>query len=361
MAGRSGGRGFSRANDLRLLPNVGQLGVWWNAAQQVTMSATLVAAGSSPPALTVSGPLTGAAGVGYFVQVNQANTALFDWNSFNGGGLARGIGQTGVPIPQGGSFEIPDGSGRFFNFPVGTYATSQYWQAVGASWGALYGGATMLLDNSSVYAARGPVIESPALGWCGLNPSLSFSPSIGTGALGNTTGVPAFFAGPFHFFAAIQPTSLHISTLPVALFGANSSSNTTGDYTDFRWYGPDATSGPAGAGSQYMFQRRKTGTAAQLAKLSGITLGPIILDCASDGTNGYVYIGGQEVFHGAWTTTTALSVNRFLLMAQKLGGNAVTNEAYGRVASASIYTQRQPETWAGAWGTRTAMAAGVNP
>jgi hypothetical protein len=358
------GRGFTRPHDLRLLPNVAQLGAWWNAARNVNMSSTLLSVGSGAPVVTVSGPLTETSGVGLYVQVNSTNSALFDWNNANGGGLSRGVGQTGVTLPQGGSFLLPDGSGRSINFPVGIYNNSHSWQAVSESWGALHGGPTMLLDNSSVYAAKGPVIESPSIGWCGLNPSLGFSPSLGTGGLGNTSGVPSFFAGdnqPFHIFMALQPTSLHISTLPVAAFGANSSSSTTGNYLDARWYGPDATTGPDGVGAQWFMQRRTTGTAVQLAKLSDITLGPAIIDWAGDGANGYVNIGGQQVISAPWTSSGTLACNRWLLMAQKLGGNAVSNIAYGRINAVAIYTQKQTESWGAAWSVRTAMAAGINP
>jgi hypothetical protein len=349
--------------DLTALDSASSLQAWWDASSGVTMSATPLTLGTTPPAVTFSGPgLADASGRAIYLHVEELDVTKFRWNDYAGGGIGRGNGERNVPIPAGGSYVL-GATGVTANFAAGPYVTDNSYQARAASVSALYGGASMLLDNSSVYASLGPVIGIDR-DWADARPALNFSPFWNTGGLGNTTGVPAIATGlntPFHIFQVCQVTSSNISTGGNTLFGFSHSTTTNGNYLDWRFYGPLSTVGAAGPGAQHMMVKRiAAGTAPtglkQFGTLTEINYGPMLIDAGYDGTTMEMRINGQLFATSSDLSTTSLTLQRFMIGAIKLGTSGAANVAYMRWNATAIYNTKLAETEAGAWGVRRALA-----
>lgn len=342
--------------DLTALASASSLLAWWDAGSGVTMSATPLATGTTPPTVTFSGPgLSSAAGRGIYIRCNDNST--FRWNAQNGWGIGRGVGETAVAIPKGSSYELP-GTGVTAAFTNATYNSGHQYVAVAESWASLVGSA--VLDNSTVYAARGFVIGA-AQSFNDCRPSMLVSPTLGTGGLGTTdAALLAAMSGankPFHIFLVHQITSSNISTLPVAAWSFSHSTTTTSNFLDARWYGPDATTGPAGAGAQHMIQRRAPSEAAvQKGALTSLNFGPEILEYAYDGTNLYGWINGVPLWSAFAWSSGSLTLQRFLLGVVKLGTNAASNISHDRIVSCAIYNTKLAESTAGRWGVLRALA-----
>lgn len=333
--------------DLRNLTDADKLVGYWDVPRSnITMSATPIATGTATiPTVTFSGVgLTNAAGRGLFVRVDPNDATKFQWNFKNGWGLTRsadfGPGEIGVAIPVGGTYDVGSGSSLItIHFGAGTYRTDQVWQATAQSIVGQVGGT---LDNSSVVAAKGHIIMGPQ-GFNNACPSLRVTPFYNTGPMGQVGGIDTVFTGlnkPFHFFLLHQVTQTNISTLPVAGFSFSNTVTTTGDFLDYRWYGPLGTAGPAGSGPQPFILRRSNGGAAvQKGFLTDLGFEPVLDEFASDGATVSGWRSGIPMFTGiAWTSLT-LALQRFMIGAIKAGSSAVSNQAYSDWVTFAAYNQ----------------------
>jgi hypothetical protein len=336
--------------DLRGLSSADRLLAWWDASEGVTMSGTPIASGTAPPVVTFSGTLTGAAGKAIYIQTNKSNAAQFDWGDRNGWGMVRvadfpggelGQGAVGVTIPQGSSIALGT-TGITAHFPVGTYNTSQVWQAAAARIDPIVGGASMALDNSSVYASKGQVIGGPQF-FNDCRPALMCAPNIGAGGLGHVGGLADHMTGlnkPFHLFLVCQITQTNISTLSVCPWGFSDSDATTtanANYLDWRWFGPDS------GNPRHLIQRHADGGGAAVQASYSTALGfdPVILECSYEGAGGLVegFINGLPMFSASWTSG-ALDLHRFMIGAQKFGTLATANIPYFAWQAAACYRDK---------------------
>jgi hypothetical protein len=298
----------------------------------VTLHTTLLAndLNETVPTITISGNLKQMPVPGLRIQIRSE--ATFDWSLENGCGWAEGFGVRDVTIPNGGSMVLGD-SGITAHFAAGTYVSTNNYQATTArvpSFGPVAG---CDLDNSSVEASSGLIIER----W-GMNnraPSMyrHNAPGPSPGALGNQGALAALVAGankPFEIWELFAILSTNISTVAVASWSFSNSGNGTDDYLDCVYYGPDVENLTPARAQQTLLRRHAAGADVVIATVtSPHDLSWRVRRIRFDGSDLRVWINGIEALARPvpWTSGS-LTPDRFLLGAMKLGSGPVIAQPY---------------------------------
>jgi hypothetical protein len=261
-----------------------------------------------------------------------------DWRDVPGNtGTIAGLGGRDIAIPQGGSLDLGIGVVAHFeaeDVPSGkVYSSACNYRATCGKLESFGYHAGCDLDNSSVYASRGLLVER--YGCNNRGPSLvrRNEPGLSPGALGNRDQLPGLIAGnnkPFELWILRQTNSSNISTQPVADFCFSNSGNTTYDYLDCIFYGPAVENLTPAQAQRTLFRRRSQGSAIVAASKdlpNDNSWAPRRIQF--DGTYLQVWQAGIPLFDTpvAWTSG-ALTCDQFLLNAIQLGQNAPTNHAY---------------------------------
>lgn len=119
------------------LPN---LAAWYRADQGITLGTTPLAAGTVPPAVTISGTLTQS--LGLYIQIDGAGTlgiATFKWSINNGSTFVATAVLTAASVVLGAT-------GITAAFPAGTYLTDNIYRATGAQRNDLSGNGRHLVQ-----------------------------------------------------------------------------------------------------------------------------------------------------------------------------------------------------------------------
>lgn len=95
--------------------------------QSIELNPTMLASGSSPPAVTISGLPTRI--VAPRIQI-ESGAATFKWtyNNIGTGALGGTFQQTGVPIPAGGPGYLLPGTGLTVSFDIGSYSSDNVYE-----------------------------------------------------------------------------------------------------------------------------------------------------------------------------------------------------------------------------------------
>jgi len=291
-----------------------------------TLHTTLLPFSASHPPLTISGALAQNPALGLRIQCRSATT--YDWSIQNGWGWANGIGTRGATIPNGSSVLLGD-TGITAAFAAGTYdATCNYRATAGrlASFGPT---ANCDLDNSSVYASNGLLIER--WGKNNRRPALYRRNETGVspGALGNAGALAGLVSGlnkPWEIWDVGSTNSSNTSTSAAADWSFSSSSNNSDNYITAVNFGPDVEA--SGAQQRYVFNRCAPGESSATAATCNLPLTEswYVRRLSYDGSALMGWMNGQPMWNTpqAWTCGS-LSPNRFLLNAIRLGNGAVGN------------------------------------
>lgn len=175
---------------------------FWDPAINVTLGATLLASGTTPPAVTLTGTLAFATGCPAIWVDIKPGAATFDVSYDNGVNIAH----ADVNIPLGSTYAL-DGaaSGVTLNFPNSTYNADNLYQATVQTWTSTDG--NTVATNAT--AAQQPIYRSAAwmaaniAGWPAGMPALDCDGTddrlpITTGAAALITAIthlPAFTLG----------------------------------------------------------------------------------------------------------------------------------------------------------------------
>jgi hypothetical protein len=337
--------------DFRSLSSASKLYMGYTADYGLTAAGTMLAQSASHPAVMLTGNLRQWPALGLRFDPIDGTTMnwsvqngwgwTMDWLGQGGTGTIAGLGGRDIAIPKGSTLDL--GIGIIAHFAAEdvangiVYSSACNYRATCGKLESFGYHAGCDLDNTSVYASRGMLIEryscnnrAPALvrrNEAGLSP----------GALGNRDQCAGLVAGnnkPFELWILDQCNSSNISTQPVARGCFSNSGNTTYDWVDFIYYGPDEEN--FGRQQRHLFRRRSQGAAI----VSATKELPIDNSWAPkrlkfDGTNLQVWQSGIPLFVDGigneapvpWTSG-ALTCDQFLLNAIQLGNNPPTNHAY---------------------------------
>lgn len=149
--------------------NLRNLAAWYRADQGITIGGTPLASGTTPPAVTYTGTLTGVSGL--YVQIDGAGArgvATFKWSLDGGSTFQATAVLTAATVALSGA-----ASAVTVNFPVGTYATNNIYRATTAQWSDLSGNVRHLLQATP---AKQP---APIISAVNGQPALRFDTSAG--------------------------------------------------------------------------------------------------------------------------------------------------------------------------------------
>ncbi len=317
------GSGVSeQVTDLRLLSSSSKLFAYFDCSLGSMVTNSVPRIISAGPSVTLGGDLTVPKGL----YIDCESSTRFRWSDTPGlsgaGGLNPSGGwhwnQTNQLIPNGGSFAAGD---WIINFPAGAYTAAHAYQSGCSTWKELTGRANCDLTNT-LSGGIGPDIYTR-----GFNDRLPFIncwPSLASGYLANHGALPTIVNGvntPFHFFFRSQIASVSGSLAVAAFCFANSTAAAVENITSL-WAGPSVSSGQA-----YTFQRRAPSGSSVITSLAApLDLSPHIDEYEFTGSVINRYIDGILLYSAAMSTAAAMTCNRFILGAVKLGTGAVGNQ-----------------------------------
>lgn len=326
--------------DLTQIDGAANLVFWHEAESGITLDGPMLRSGTTTgsPTVTLSGALNQALPIKIGVEVAGApGGALRIWWAFDENGADRQ--ETNVAV---GTTLALGSSGITATFS-GTFNADNTFVAVVKSWEPRFGTAGAAghrWDNSTVTASPGAVYEAHSFQGGIDRASVLLGPAL-LGNQGTISNLVSGAATPFHLFALYEMTTLPSTTSVFALLGFMSQSSTSAHIID--WVVTGSTASPPSA---WGIQRINSTPTTQRFDSDGTDgfaavkpdLSPHIFEIEYDGTTMVARIDGFEVATGAWSGT--VTANRATLGGVKLGGNAATAFAIGRVATVAGYNTK---------------------
>jgi hypothetical protein len=345
-------------SDLTLLPGAANLVFWHEAESGITLDTATFRVGTATgsPTITLSGALNQALPIKIGVEVAGApGGALRIWYAFDENGANR----YAENVAAGATLDLGT-SGITANLS-GTFNADNTFQAVVKEWEPKYGtsgAAGHRWDNSTVTASAGPVYEAHSFQGGIDRASVLLAPAL-LGNQGTIANLVAGNATPFHLFILYEMTTLPSTASVFALFGFMSQTSTSAHILDWVVTGSTATP-PSAWGVQRKASNFDPWTdinstpTTQRYDSDGTDgfaavkpdLSPHIFEIEYDGTTMIARVDGFEIATGTWSGT--VTSNRATLGGVKLGGNAATAFAIGRVATVAGYNAKLGATDAAA-------------
>jgi hypothetical protein len=186
---------------------------WWRADRGITLAAALDGAGTSPPAVTLSGSLAQALAVRVEVQTTGARGAsTFRWSVDGGASFVASGVSTAASVALGST-------GINALFPAGTYTNDNVFRAQVTTWADLSGGA-MLTQAAGIplLATPGRITFTTPRGFVYTGPQV-FEPNATVAFVAKRSNIVANYQ-PLGSFSPVGPHGLYIYV------GSNAGSNT---------------------------------------------------------------------------------------------------------------------------------------